>query len=227
MKNPLNRTYALIAMAAMLGGAGLMAAANKYGKPKSVIHVVTIKWKEGTTPEQKDAAIKAVDKVAENYAGIRNIWTKKLKVQGKGYEHALVMEFENQDALAKYTDSDAQKEWYKIYLPIREESTTHDITNCLSFEKGSGRAGGRGPVHFPSIKLSSSRARDPLRLQTLGPLLHFELHLRSVVQSAIPVHVNRTEMDKHVFSRGSLDKPVALCIVEPLHDAFFSHYFFS
>ena len=28
-----------------------------------------------------------------------------------------------------YTDSPAQKEWYKTYLPLRKKSTTFDITN--------------------------------------------------------------------------------------------------
>ena len=123
------RPVAIIAVSALLAGAGLMVAANHYGKPKSVIHVVTIKWKEGTTPEQKNAAVKAVEKVAESYPGIKNIWVRTLKVQGKGYENALVMEFESEEALKNYTGSGAQKEWYKVYLPIREESTTHDITN--------------------------------------------------------------------------------------------------
>jgi hypothetical protein len=40
-----------------------------------------------------------------------------------------VMEFENEAALQKYADSPAQKEFYKAYLPIREESRTNDITN--------------------------------------------------------------------------------------------------
>jgi len=39
------------------------------------------------------------------------------------------MEFESQDALRKYENSAAQKWWYEVYLPIREESATHDITN--------------------------------------------------------------------------------------------------
>ena len=39
------------------------------------------------------------------------------------------MEFVDEAALKAYTDSDAQKEWYKVYLPIRGESTTFDITN--------------------------------------------------------------------------------------------------
>jgi hypothetical protein len=118
----------LFAVAGLLG-AGAGAAANKYGKPKSVIHVVTIRWNEGVTPEQIKAAVDGVEKVAADYAGIRNIWTKPLKVQGQGYTHAVVMEFESAEALEKYAGSAAQKEWYKVYLPIRGESTTHDITN--------------------------------------------------------------------------------------------------
>jgi hypothetical protein len=39
------------------------------------------------------------------------------------------MEFESEDALKKYADSPAQKEWYKVYLPVRGESRTHDVTN--------------------------------------------------------------------------------------------------
>ena len=104
-------------------------AANKYGKPKSVIHVVTVKWKDGTTPEQIKAAVSGVEKVAAEYPGIKNVWTETLKVQGEGYKNAFVMEFKDKAALDAYTDSPAQKAWYEVYLPIRAQSTTHDITN--------------------------------------------------------------------------------------------------
>jgi antibiotic biosynthesis monooxygenase (ABM) superfamily enzyme len=121
------RTLAVGMLALLSLGAGLMAQ-NKAGKPKSVIHVVTVSWKEGTTPAQIKAALDGVEKVAANYPGIKNVWLRSIKVQG-GRTHAFVMEFESEDALKKYTDSPAQLEWYKVYLPIREESTTHDITN--------------------------------------------------------------------------------------------------
>lgn len=39
------------------------------------------------------------------------------------------MEFTGEDALNEYAGSDAQKEWYKTYTPIRERSTTLDVTN--------------------------------------------------------------------------------------------------
>jgi hypothetical protein len=39
------------------------------------------------------------------------------------------MEFESEAALKKYAGSEPQQEWYKVYMPIREESRTHDVTN--------------------------------------------------------------------------------------------------
>jgi antibiotic biosynthesis monooxygenase (ABM) superfamily enzyme len=110
----------------ILATVSLQAAAQK---PTSVIHVVTIKWKEGTKPEQIAAALKGAEAIANTYPGITRVWTRSIKVQGQGYTHALVMEFKDEKALTDYADSPAQKEWYKIYLPLREESTTHDITN--------------------------------------------------------------------------------------------------
>jgi len=96
--------------------------------PKTVIHVVTVAWKAGTTPEQIQAAIDGVAALPAAYKGITHVWTKSIKVQG-GKANAFVMEFADEAALKAYADSDAQKEWYKTYLPIREQSTTFDITN--------------------------------------------------------------------------------------------------
>ena len=96
--------------------------------PKSVIHVVTVAWKPGTTPEQIQAALDGVQALPAHYKGITHVWTRSIKVQG-GKANAIVMEFADEAALKAYTDSDAQKEWYKVYLPIRGESTTFDITN--------------------------------------------------------------------------------------------------
>lgn len=96
--------------------------------PKSVIHVVTVSWKEGTKPEQIKAALDGVKALPAAYKGITRVWVKSIKVQG-GKANAFVMEFVDEAALTAYADSPAQKEWYKTYMPIREESTTFDITN--------------------------------------------------------------------------------------------------
>ena len=116
---------ALCAVAAILA-AGLLLAAP--GKPKTVLHIITVQWKADATPAQIDKALKAAETMA--YPGLKNVWTRPIKMQlPEGYKNIIVMEFESEDALKKYADSPAQKKWYEVYMPIREESRTHDVTN--------------------------------------------------------------------------------------------------
>jgi len=98
--------------------------------PKTVIHVINVKWKEDATPEQIKAAVDAAHQLPSKYPGIKRVWTTNLKYQGQeGFKQAIVMEFESEDSLKKYADSAAQQWWYKLYLPVRDESRTHDVTN--------------------------------------------------------------------------------------------------
>ena len=118
----------LLTAGLLLGASAISAQAASDTAPKSVIHVVTVSWKAGTTPEQIQAALDGVKALPSSFKGITRVWTKTLKAQG-GKSNAIVMEFADEDALKKYSGSDAQKEWYKVYTNIRESSTTFDITN--------------------------------------------------------------------------------------------------
>jgi hypothetical protein len=103
-------------------------ASAEPGKPKSVIHVITVKWKPGASKESIQKAIQGVETM--DYAGLRRVWTRPIKMQlQEGYNHIIVMEFDSEAALASYAGSPAQKQWYEVYMPVREESRTHDITN--------------------------------------------------------------------------------------------------
>ena len=115
-------------LTAGLLAAGVATASAADTAPKTVIHVVTVAWKDGTKPEQIKAALDGAQKLPSQYKGITRVWTRSIKVQG-GKANAIVMEFADEAALKAYTDSDAQKAWYKVYLDIRGESTTFDITN--------------------------------------------------------------------------------------------------
>jgi hypothetical protein len=114
--------------AGLLALTATAASAQSATAPASVMHVVTVSWKADTTPEQIQAALDGAQKLPSAYKGITRVWTKTLKAQGDR-THAIAMEFESEQALKDYTGSDAQKEWYKVYLPIRERSTTFDVTN--------------------------------------------------------------------------------------------------
>ena|SRR5436309_2330803 len=113
--------------------AGVIIGQNKFGTPKTVMHVVTLKWKADSTPDQQQRALDGIKTMAATIPGIKNVWLKKLKVQGpsadKPYDWAFVMEFQDEAALQAYADHPKHKEWENIYLPIREESRSHDITN--------------------------------------------------------------------------------------------------
>lgn len=134
------KRFAILAAAAALSALLAWSAANRFGAPHTVIHVVTILWKEDSTPEQQQAALDGVKKMASEIPGIKNIWMKPIKVQGRGapskdgkpgrpYDTAFVIEFADQAAADRYVDHPAHLAWNKTYLPIRQESTSHQITN--------------------------------------------------------------------------------------------------
>lgn len=119
--------FAILSLGAVNATAGVTA-------PKSIIHVVTVAWKAEASPEQIKAALDGVQALPAAFPGITHVWTKTIKLQdapGATIKKSavFVMEFADAAAFKAYTDSDAQKAWYKVYLPIREQSTTFDISN--------------------------------------------------------------------------------------------------
>jgi len=125
--NSISRKTLLICATATVFALGVVAGQNKFGQPKSILHIITVQWKADSTPEQRQAAIDGVKTMASQIPGITNVWLKKIKVQGK--DNAIVMEFKDQAAFDAYVDHPAHKKWEEIYLPIRDQSSTHDITN--------------------------------------------------------------------------------------------------
>lgn len=132
----------LAAVSLVALGAGIGVAANRYGKPSTIIHVVTLFYKDGTTEAQKKAVLDGVEKMAGEVPGLKNIWLKGIKAQvsamvkeadGKTVEKrmtdAIVMEFESEAAFKAYDDNPAHRDWEKIYTPVRGQSRTTDVTN--------------------------------------------------------------------------------------------------
>ena len=120
------KTLLLCAMATVLA-LGVVAAQNKFGQPKSILHIITVQWTPDSTEQQRQAAIDGVKTMASQIPGITNVWLKKIKVQEK--DAVIVMEFKDQAAFDAYAAHPAHKKWEEIYLPIRALSHTHDITN--------------------------------------------------------------------------------------------------
>lgn len=122
-----------VAIVAFAAGQKMAGKPNKFGMPTSIVHVVTFRWKDDATAEQKQKAMDGVKTMAAAMPGIKNIWLKTLRVQSptqeKPYSGVIVIEFANQKALDAYRDHPAHKAWEDVYLPIREESRSHQATN--------------------------------------------------------------------------------------------------
>jgi len=130
MMKPVKR-YAIALSALAVFGAGMLAGQkmNSFKTPSSVLHVITVQWKSDATDTQKQAALDGVKAMAGQVPGVTNIWLKTLKVQPQDYHAVIAMEFKDKAAFDAYAANPAHKEWEKVYLPVRRESTTHDVTN--------------------------------------------------------------------------------------------------
>ena len=134
MKKLINAKTALAVCGAVLVfGAGVAVGANKFNKPKSVIHLVQVKWKADATDAQKKAAIDGVETMAAQVPGIKNLWMKQSRAQFWGDprpDAAWVIEFENREAERAYEKNPARQSWFeKVYDPIRQESRSSQWTN--------------------------------------------------------------------------------------------------
>ena len=128
----MNTTFRRILLASTLIAVfalGVSFGQNKFGQPKTILHVVTVKWKAESTAAQQQAAIDGVKMMAAKIPGITNVWVKKIKVQPAEFSTVFAMEFKDQAAFDAYAKHPAHDEWMKLYEPVRERSTTHDVTN--------------------------------------------------------------------------------------------------
>jgi len=125
--NSISRKVLLVCALVAVFAAGLVLGQNKFGQPKSILHIVTVQWKADATPEQRQKAIDGVKTMAAAIPGLTNVWLKTTKVQGM--DAVLVMEFKDEASFNAYADHPAHKKWEEVYLPVRERSLTHDVTN--------------------------------------------------------------------------------------------------
>jgi lipopolysaccharide export LptBFGC system permease protein LptF len=127
--NVLLRRMLLPAMLVVVFAAGMIIGQNKFGQPKTVIHLVTLKWKATSTPAQQQAAIEGIKGMAAKIPGIKNIWIKPVRIQPQGNQANFAIEFADEAAAKVYADHPAHAEWNKIYLEAREESNSNQVTN--------------------------------------------------------------------------------------------------
>ena len=123
------RTILLTTLLALSVTATWLVAQNRFAAPKTIVHVSLIQWKEGVPAAAKKQALDGVKEMAAKIPGIKNVWTKALRVQPEGYHDAFVIEFENQAAADRYAKDPVHDKWTEAFTKIREASISPQITN--------------------------------------------------------------------------------------------------
>jgi Stress responsive A/B Barrel Domain len=106
-----------------------LGAQNKFGTPKTIIHVSVIQWREGVSAAEKKQILDGVKDMAAKIPGMKNVWTKALRVQPDGYHDAFVIEFEDQAAADRYAKDPVHDAWTAAFAKIRQASLSPQITN--------------------------------------------------------------------------------------------------
>jgi hypothetical protein len=110
-------------------GGGYVAGQNRVGQPKTIIHVVEIKWNPGVSQADKQHVLDGLKQVAMKTPGVKNIWTQADRLEPRDFNAAFAIEFANRDAADGYAESSAHDQWDKFYVPLRETSISILVSN--------------------------------------------------------------------------------------------------
>ena len=121
--------FAAVVCAAALFGGGYVAGQNRFSQPKTVIHLVEVKWNPGVTEAQKEQVMSGVKEMAARIPGIENIWVKADRLEPHDFSWAYAIEFRNRSAADRYAESPVHAAWDKEYVPLRDTSISVQVTN--------------------------------------------------------------------------------------------------
>lgn len=105
------------------------AVANKFGQPKTVLHVVVYKFKDTASENDKQHALDGIKDLARKIPGVKNIWLKTQRNQLKDFSGVYAIEFLRPEAAADYAESPAHEAWSKEWQNLRENSLSFQISN--------------------------------------------------------------------------------------------------
>lgn len=108
---------------------GNVAALNKFGRPKTVVHVVAYKFRDATSLNDQQQAIEGIKDMAAKIPGIKNIWLKTERNQIRDFSGVYIIEFVNAEAAADYAENPIHDAWRKKWEQLRENSLSFQVSN--------------------------------------------------------------------------------------------------
>ncbi|HKN24855.1 MAG TPA: Dabb family protein [Candidatus Acidoferrum sp.] len=106
-----------------------VSAINKFGQPKTVVHVVAYKFRDATSLNDQEQAIAGIKDMAAKIPGVKNIWLKTERNQLRDFSGVYVIEFISPEAAADYAESPIHDAWRKKWEQLRENSLSFQVSN--------------------------------------------------------------------------------------------------
>lgn len=107
----------------------IVSAQNRFGQPKTVLHIVIYKFRDATSEYDREQALNGIRDLAKKIPGIKNVWLKTQRNQIKDFSGVYAIEFTSPDAAADYAESPAHEAWSKQWQNLRENSLSFQVTN--------------------------------------------------------------------------------------------------
>jgi stress responsive alpha/beta barrel protein len=135
---PVKRRIAHIALSGALFVSGVAAGTlhacsaavqNRFGQPKTVLHVVVYKFKDDVSTYDREKAINGIKDLAGRIPGIKNVWLKTERNQLRDFSGVYAIEFTSAEAAADYAESPVHEAWSKMWQEKRENSLSFQVSN--------------------------------------------------------------------------------------------------
>ncbi len=105
------------------------AVQNRFGQPKTVLHVVVYKFRDDVSNYDREKAINGIKDMAGKIPGIKNVWLKTERNQIRDSSGVYAIEFTNAEAAADYAESPIHEAWSKTWQQQRENSLSFQVSN--------------------------------------------------------------------------------------------------
>jgi Stress responsive A/B Barrel Domain len=106
-----------------------VAAQNRFGQPRTVLHVVVYKWRPTVSEVDQQKTIDGIKTLAAKIPGIKNIWLKTQRNQLRDFSGVYAIEFTSAETAADYAESKVHETWSNQWLELRETSLSFQVSN--------------------------------------------------------------------------------------------------
>jgi len=105
------------------------AVQNRFGQPKTVLHVVVYKFRDNVSNYDRERTINGIKEMAGKIPGIKNVWLKTERNQVRDFSGVYAIEFASAEAAADYAESPVHEAWSKTWQEQRENSLSFQVSN--------------------------------------------------------------------------------------------------